>query len=123
MGKFSVEVETDSSLYDVPLKLPQKSRGLTWNIQVVVDQVRLPADVEKQVEKKIEQVVKKADRASVVSTTKPPPAPKKESFTETSSASSRTDVRKQSRVINPRGRCHGRETGWCSQRRWESSPL
>jgi len=110
--KFSFQVETDSSLYEAPPTAPHKSRGLTWDIEVVVDQVRLPAQVEKQVVEKIEQVVRKADTASKVTSVKPPEIPRKESYTETSTGQYKQETRKVSNRMNSRGRKVSRQGEW-----------
>jgi len=110
--KFSFEVETDSKEYEAPPIEPLKSRGLTWDIEVVVDNVRLTKEVEKQVVEKIEQVVMKADSKSKVSTVKPPEMPRKESYNESSTASYKTETRKVSNKINSRGRKVSRQGDW-----------
>merc|ERR1712133_167429 len=125
--KFSVEVETNSSLYPAPGHDNQNLSGLNWDIIVEVEQVeqlpqqeqqQLIKEVVKQVEQQqhqeqqIEQEIRETESVSSMSkkTRKISSSgrsiqinggPKK---VETSTSSAIAEERKLSQLMNPRGR-------------------
>merc|ERR1712226_1232270 len=83
----SVEVETNSSLYDAPVS--HNSCGLNWDIMVEVEQVELLPEQEQQ--QLIEQELRQKESESAKKS-------------DTSSSSSMAEERKLSKLMNPRGR-------------------
>merc|ERR1712226_1558948 len=82
----SVEVETNSSLYDAPVS--HNSCGLNWDIMVEVEQVELlPEQEQQQLEQELRQKESESAKKS-----------------DTSSSSSMAEERKLSKLMNPRGR-------------------
>merc|ERR1712226_421628 len=95
----SVEVETNSSLYDAPVS--HNSCGLNWDIMVEVEQVELLPEQEQQ--QLIKQVVQQVEQQQIEQELR-----QKESESakksDTSSSSSMAEERKLSKLMNPRGR-------------------
>merc|ERR1712226_1375023 len=93
----SVEVETNSSLYDAPVS--HNSCGLNWDIMVEVEQVELLPEQEQQ--QLIKQVVQQVEQIEQELRQKESESAKK---SDTSSSSSMAEERKLSKLMNPRGR-------------------
>merc|ERR1712126_405664 len=121
--KFSVEVETNSSLYPAPGHDNQNLSGLNWDIIVEVEQVeQLPQQEQQQLikeveqqqhqEQQIEQEIRETESVSSMSkktrtisssgrSIQINGGPKK---VETSTSSAIAEERKLSQLMNPRGR-------------------
>merc|ERR1712226_1075795 len=96
----SVEVETNSSLYDAPVS--HNSCGLNWDIMVEVEQVELLPEQEQQ--QLIKQVVQQVEQQQQIEQELRQKESESAKKSDTSSSSSMAEERKLSKLMHPRGR-------------------